>query len=327
MRREARRPGVALAAMLLVVGCAAPLPEPSIVAHPSLALTQSSSSPSILPASASPMESPDVELGDPEGPRPACPAPPAEVLPPTVFVQVADRDPQTPPLVGSQIETCSTTVVNDFAGVEPSLSIPALPGDVVRFSLDGDWRPLQWEASDRLKGQDGINVIPGETFETSPAAISVPVPDRTGDVLLGITIRAMRNDERALATVGTLIWLRISDPGVISLGRTPTDLGCDSIGWPEDIEPFRSLTFTIDPEAAEQVAARSDTGRELLTYWPAAFEAGSTSQRVVRDGTGAVAVRDGQVLDLPASGSLEIHGHPVCLRPSVLFVMADVPPG
>jgi hypothetical protein len=230
-------------------------------------------------------------------------------------------------LTGSQVETCSTTGINDMGAVEPSLSIPALPGDLVRFRLEDDWRLLQWDASDRLRGQDGVNVIPGETFETSPAAISVPIPDRTGDVLLGITIRAMRNDDLALATVSTLVWLRISDPGVIALGRTPTDLGCDSIGWPEDVDPFRRLTFTIDPEAAEQVAARSDTGRELLTYWPADFEGGPTSQRVVRDGSGAIVVRDEETIDVPSAGFLEIHGHPVCLQPNVLFVMTDAPSG
>jgi hypothetical protein len=315
-----------MAAMLLVLGCAAPQPRPSALADHTRAFTPPSS-PGILPASASPTASPDGELGDAELPRPACPGPGVEVLPPTLFVQVADRGPQTPPLTGSQVETCSTTGINDMGAVEPSLSIPALPGDLVRFRLEDDWRLLQWDASDRLRGQDGVNVIPGETFETSPAAISVPIPDRTGDVLLGITIRAMRNDDLALATVSTLVWLRISDPGVIALGRTPTDLGCDSIGWPEDVDPFRRLTFTIDPEAAEQVAARSDTGRELLTYWPADFEAGPTSQRVVRDGSGAIVVRDEETIDVPSAGFLEIHGHPVCLQPNVLFVMTDAPSG
>jgi hypothetical protein len=319
------RMAAALAAMLLIIGCAAPQPLPSAVADPSPPSTVSPP-PRILPASAAPTESSDGELGA-ELPRPACPGPGVEVLPPTLFVQVADLEPHTPPLAGSQIATCSTTRVSDSAGVDPPLSIPVLRGDVVRYHLEGDWRPLQWEASGRTRGQDDITVIPGETLDSWPAVISVPVPDQTGDVLLGITIWAMRNDERALATVSTLVWLRISDPSVIALGRTPADLGCDSVGWPEDLEAFQNLTFTIDPEAAEQVGARSDTGRELLTYWPADFEAGSTSQRVVRDPTGAVVVRDGDVLDLPTTGSLEIHGHPVCLRPSVLYVMADAPPG
>src|SRR5215203_3705051 len=84
-----QRIGSALAAMLLVVGCAAPQPPPSALADPLPGFTPPSS-PRILPASASPTESPDGELGDSELPRPACPGPDVEVLPPTLLVQVAD---------------------------------------------------------------------------------------------------------------------------------------------------------------------------------------------------------------------------------------------
>jgi hypothetical protein len=115
-----------------------------------------------------------------------------------------------------------------------------------------------------------------------------------------------------------------SGPAAIVLNRAPADLGCDSIGWPDDVELFRSLTFRIDPAAAEQVSAVSDTGVELQTFWVPGFEPGSVTERVVRDHDGQVVARDGEVLDVPPTAAPELHGYPVCLTPTTLHVMLDV---
>ncbi len=118
-----------------------------------------------------------------------------------------------------------------------------------------------------------------------------------------------------------------SAPAGMVLNRAPADLGCDSIGWPEDVALFRSLTFRIDPAAAEPVSAVSDTGRELQTFWVPGFEPGSVTERVVRDPDGQVVARDGEVLDVPPTVAPELHGYPVCLTPTTLHVMLEEPGG
>jgi hypothetical protein len=118
-----------------------------------------------------------------------------------------------------------------------------------------------------------------------------------------------------------------SAPPAIVLNRSPADLGCDSIGWPDDVERFRSLTFRIDPAAAEQVMAVSDTGVELETSWAPGFEPGSATERVVRGPDGQVVARDGEVVDLPEAANPELHGYLLCLTPTTLDVMERRPSG
>jgi hypothetical protein len=114
-----------------------------------------------------------------------------------------------------------------------------------------------------------------------------------------------------------------SSPAAITLREAPSNLGCDSIGWPDEIEPFSSLTFRIDPAAEEQVRAVSDTGRELVTYWAAGFVPGSATERVIRDPERQVVAQDGEVVELQAGWQL--HGHPVCMSPDKLYVTLTQP--
>lgn len=74
----------------------------------------------------------------------------------------------------------------------------------------------------------------------------------------------------------------------IVLERAPADIACDSIGWPDDVEPFRTLTFRIDSEAAEHVSVVSDTVVELETLWVPGFEPGPPTELVVRGPDGQV---------------------------------------
>ena len=103
------------------------------------------------------------------------------------------------------------------------------------------------------------------------------------------------------------------------LRQAPTDLGCDSIGW--EGEPYRTLTFHVDPDAIEQVWAESDTGAVLTTYWSNGFHAGTQDERLVRDPLGEVFVSDGEVVDVPEAANLRIHDYLVCLRPDKLYVL------
>ena len=114
-----------------------------------------------------------------------------------------------------------------------------------------------------------------------------------------------------------------SAPAAITLREAPSNLGCDSIGWPDEIEPYSSLTFRIDPAAGEQVRAVSDTGRELVTYWAVGFEPGTAAERVIRDPDGQVVAQDGEVVQLQPGWQL--HGHPVCMSPDKLYVTLTQP--
>jgi hypothetical protein len=104
----------------------------------------------------------------------------------------------------------------------------------------------------------------------------------------------------------------------IVLRPAPPDLGCDSIGW--EGERYRTLTFHVDPGAAEQVWAESDGGAMLATYWSAGFQPG-TEPGVILDPMGGVFVTDGDVVEVPEAANLEIHGYFVCLRPDRLYVL------
>lgn len=103
------------------------------------------------------------------------------------------------------------------------------------------------------------------------------------------------------------------------LREAPADLGCDSIGW--EGEPYRTLTFRIDPVAVDPVWAESDTGAVLTTYWSSGFQAGEPSERLVRTPSGEVFVTDGDVVEVPQGANLYIHDYLVCLRPDKLYVV------
>ena len=108
-------------------------------------------------------------------------------------------------------------------------------------------------------------------------------------------------------------------PSAIVLRQAPADLGCDTIGW--EGEPYRTLTFRVDPAAVEPVWAESDTGAVLTTYWASGFQAGQPSERVVRTPSGEVFVTDGEVVEGPQGANLYIHDYLVCLRPDKLYVV------
>jgi hypothetical protein len=105
----------------------------------------------------------------------------------------------------------------------------------------------------------------------------------------------------------------------IVLRQAPPDMGCDAIGW--DGEPYRTLTFHVDPTAAEHVWAASDTGGRLTTYWSRGFQPGTPAERLVRDPLGEVFVTDGLVVDVPQAANLRIHDYLVCLQPNTLWVL------
>ena len=108
-------------------------------------------------------------------------------------------------------------------------------------------------------------------------------------------------------------------PSGVVLRKAPADMGCDSIGW--EGEPYRTLTFHVDPDAAEPVWAESNTGSVLTTYWSNGFQTGTAAERVVRDPSGEAFVTDGEVVQVPQGANLYIHDYFVCLGPGKLYVL------
>lgn len=106
--------------------------------------------------------------------------------------------------------------------------------------------------------------------------------------------------------------LAAGSPGAIVLRQAPAEgyPPCDSIGVEN---PAHSLTFRIDPDAAEQVTALTDTGVVFVTYWSHGFQPGTPTERAIRDPAGQVVVTDGDVLALPEGTHPRLHGYLVLL--------------
>jgi hypothetical protein len=106
----------------------------------------------------------------------------------------------------------------------------------------------------------------------------------------------------------------------IVLHEAPANLGCDTIGV-----DYKSMTFHIDPAAAEQVSATTDTGVTLVTYWSVGFVPGADSERVIRDPAGKVVLRDGEVLQVPPAAYPRLAGYFVCLGTDKIYVLLNDP--
>jgi hypothetical protein len=286
-----------------------------------------SSAPSVAPSSPEPSATPDVEPAGFQPPDPVCPAPTEAVPPPAIRLDTADGEIVVPAITREQlVMTCSTTAPSDGAGAEPEVGETAYLGDVIAVSVGEDWRILHWEGSDRPRSEDGVNVITGETPADGPSRIAVAVPDREGDTILGLTIWAQSIDGRVVTSTSLAAWLQIEPrpgafptaaPGELTQGLA--NVGCDSVGWPEEIAEYSTLTFRMDADDPGYVTARSDTGARLEVLWEGDdFQIGSDS---VLDADGAVVVEDGDTIDVPSDGAFPRLGdYSVCLNPQRLIV-------
>jgi hypothetical protein len=103
------------------------------------------------------------------------------------------------------------------------------------------------------------------------------------------------------------------------LTQADVNVGCDSVGWPEEIPEYRSLTFGMDAADRGYVTARSDTGASIEVQW--AGEGFQIDADTILDAEGEVILQDGDTIDLPSDGSLPRLGrYAVCLSPEDLIV-------
>ena len=283
--------------------------------------------PSSAPTSAPPSATPDAEPAGYEPPAPTCPAPTEAVSPPVFRLDSADGEIVIPTTIGEQlVMTCSTTAPSDGAGAQPEVGEVAYLGDEIAVSVGEDWRILHWEGSERPRSGDGVNVITGETPADGPSTITVPVPDREGDTILGLTIWAQSTDGRVVASTSLAAWLQVEPrpgaiptaaPGVLTQGLR--NVGCDSVGWPEDVPAYSALTFRMGAADPGYVTARSDTGARVDVEWEGdGFQIDSDT---ILDADGTVVLRDGDTIDVPFDGSLPgLAGYSLCLNPQVLII-------
>jgi hypothetical protein len=106
----------------------------------------------------------------------------------------------------------------------------------------------------------------------------------------------------------------------IVLERMPGNAACDAIGV-----GYRSVTFFIDPTAHPNVWAVTDQGARLAVLWDASFVGGPVLDPSVKDKTGAIVVRNRDVLAIPQGAWPNLHGHFACPGVSSLWVF-DAPP-
>ena len=114
--------------------------------------------------------------------------------------------------------------------------------------------------------------------------------------------------------------MAVPSGAALVLQSAPPNLGCDTMGV-----PYRSVTFEIDPAAADPVTAVTDQGTTLRTFWSAGFVGGPAADPVVRDPGGQVVARDGDVLDIPEGASPRLKGYFVCPSGDALYVLLEDP--
>ena len=106
----------------------------------------------------------------------------------------------------------------------------------------------------------------------------------------------------------------------LQLRVAPADLGCDAMGV-----PYHSVTFKVDPAAADPVTAVTDQGASLRTFWSAGFEGGPAPDPVVRDPAGQVGAADGDVLAIPEGAWPRLKGYFVCPSADAVYVLLADP--
>jgi hypothetical protein len=142
-------------------------------------------------------------------PTPACPAPLGPAEAPAIRVRVGDGDPMAATMASSTVMTCSTTGVSDVGDMRYPAPLVARPDDELIFAVDPGWTILWLDEFDHEKNGEGGNVTPGTRAPDPGNEVAVPVPKRTGDMIVGADIWLIRDDGRIVAQVAPAVWVRV----------------------------------------------------------------------------------------------------------------------
>ena len=195
-------------------GCASsPAPSAAAVAATTAAPATATvtASPRIADPTPVPNPSPSsvvIVAQDFEPPTPLCPGPLEQVDPPRVRVRIADGEPIAATMGSAGLQTCGTSGEYDVGDLTYPAPLVALADDKLTFAVDPGWRILWFEAFDHPKLGDGANMTPGVRVAGGPAEVSIPVPGRTGDMVVGMDVWVAREDGRVTARIEPTVWVR-----------------------------------------------------------------------------------------------------------------------
>ena len=98
----------------------------------------------------------------------------------------------------STLVTCSTTSAFETVSSDPPLGLMAQAGDTLRVTLPAGWHMLHWSGFDRTTLGEGDNARTGADTPDRPRQIEVPVPNRSGDSIVGLTLFVISADGRVV---------------------------------------------------------------------------------------------------------------------------------
>jgi hypothetical protein len=147
-----------------------------------------------------------------EPPAARCPSPPGSIEPPDVRVRAEEGKPIAATMGTTSVQTCSTTGVSDVGELDYPAPLTAHAGDELTFSVDRGWRILWVEEFDKPKRGEGGNVTPGVRVAGGPAEMTIPVPARTGNMIVGAHLWVVSDDGTVVASVEPMVWVRV-EPG------------------------------------------------------------------------------------------------------------------
>ena len=181
---------------------------PVAVAAPTETATRLAPTPVPIPSSSSGV----IVTPDFEPPAALCPGPGGQVDPPNVRVRVGDGRSMPATMGASGVMTCSTTGSSDVGELEYPAPLVALADDELTFAVDRGWHILWFEEFDHPKRGEGGSMTPGVRVAGGPAEVTIPVPTRTGNMIVGAHLWVVRDDGRVVASVEPMVWVRV-EPG------------------------------------------------------------------------------------------------------------------
>jgi hypothetical protein len=148
---------------------------------------------------------------DLEPPVPRCPAPPVVPREPKVRVRVGDGASIPATMGSSVIQTCTTSEVADVGELDYPAPLAARAGDPLTFAVDGGWH-IRWiQAFERDKREESGDTTQEGPVADGPAEVTMPVPARAGNKIVGMTMWVVSNDGRTVAQLTPSTWVRVED--------------------------------------------------------------------------------------------------------------------
>lgn len=211
MQQRRRVRSFAITALAVAsVGCAStPLPS-SVPAVPSAtAATETVVLPTPVPVPSSSAEV--VVTPDLEPPGPLCPGPAVPAPEPNVSVRIGDGAPVPATMGSSTTQTCTTTGVADVGELDYPAPLVGDAGDDLTFAVDGDWH-IRWiQVFDRDKREESGDTTREGPVAEGPPEVTIPIPARTGNSIVGMTMWVVSDDGRTVAQLNPSTWVRVED--------------------------------------------------------------------------------------------------------------------